>query len=432
MENKDFVGADSISAREEAEREHIECSPTDSTPPACDAVGGDVPDAPMTGDVPDAPSADAPAEEAPPQRTPWYVDLKKDEFVAFRMLTARLVGPLRLRTATLVVSLFSFVTMVGYALYEWLMHWVNTPDPVLLAGGVLVLIPALILYWYVPYHLRRDAEKQYDRSLQAGMDFVGELVVYPDAIEKVTAAVTARVRIDERMLFIETPDMLVVTTMNSPAIVMPARCLTEEMVATVRQAVESIPDHCRRFVGRIQPKGETVAPSVPKAKPEELWVNTFTYTPEEYTVVLKGLIQQHFWKKAPLLALLAMVSAFALGYDFETMSFIPCIWIFVVIMAVLILFNLVLPLRRVSRGVEEQLTAHDMTMQVRLDTMGMRMKLPKGSEMMVLWCDVDHVYEREDFVEIVHNKNTSLYIPKRCIEDLDALDAILKQCRGEQ
>ena len=103
----------------------------------------------------------------------------------------------------------------------------------------------------------------------------------------------------------------------------------------------------------------------------------------------------------------------------------------VVFIAVLILFNLVLPLRRVKTQ-SDSLSAHDLTMQVRMDTMALRVKLPKGGENWVLWCDVDHVYEREDFVEIVHNKNASLYIPKRVIDDLPALDAVIKRCRGKQ
>ena len=100
-------------------------------------------------------------------------------------------------------------------------------------------------------------------------------------------------------------------------------------------------------------------------------------------------------------------------------------------MGLLILFNLVLPLRRV-KAQSATLSPHDLTMQVRLDTMMIHTKLPKGGANWVLWCDVDHVYERDDFVEIVHNKRATLFIPKRCIKDLDELDAVIQRCRGEQ
>ena len=42
MEDK-IVGADSISAREETARGHMECPPTDPNEPDCDTVGAGVP-----------------------------------------------------------------------------------------------------------------------------------------------------------------------------------------------------------------------------------------------------------------------------------------------------------------------------------------------------------------------------------------------------
>ncbi len=377
-----------------------------------ESVGGDVFDTPNEND------------------TPRYVDLTKDEFVAFRMLTGRLFGPLRQRIPMLVVSVLCCVMLGGYAIFEWwVKHWQGYPDPVLTVGAVLTLIPALIVCGYMPWKMKHDAAKQYDRSVQAGMDFCGELTVYPDCIEKASPAVTASIRIDERMLFIETADMMVITAVGSPAIVLPARCLTEGMVQQVRGAVERLPIRNRKFVARVIPRGEIVPPPKPTEKPEELWVNTFTYTPDEYATVLRGIIQQHFWRMAPLLAVVSVLGALTFGYDGE--SVLPCIGYFAVFIGVLLLVNLVLPLRRVKTQAES-LSAHDLTMQVRMDTMALRVKLPKGGENWVLWCDVDHVYERDDFVEIIHNKRASLYIPKRVIDDLDALDAVIKRCSGKQ
>ena len=366
-------------------------------------------------------------EEQPASK--WYVDLNKEEFVAFHMLTARYFGPLRQRIPTLVVSALSFLMLAGYAAFEWATkNFVGSPDPVLLVGALLVLIPSLLVCGYVPYRLRRTAAKQYDRSVDAGMDYCGQLIVYPDCIEKVGHATTGHVRLDERTLFIETAEMMVISVIGSPAIVLPARCMTDEMAAAVRDAMNRVPARNRRFVARLQCRGEAVPAPTPKAKPEELWVSTFTYTPDEYATVLRGIIQQHFWRLSPLLAVVAVMGAFAFGYNGE--SLMPCIGYFLAFMAVLILVNLVLPLRRVKRQAAS-LSAHDLTLQVRLDTMAVRTKLPKGAENWVLWCDVDHVYEREDFVEIVHNKRSSLFIPKRCIDDLGALDAAIKRCKKE-
>ena len=376
------------------------------------------------------PNPDRSTENPVTPRQPWYIDLNKEEFVAFKMLMARLMGPLRQRVPMLVVSVLCFLMLGGFAMYEWAAGYVYYPDPVLLVGAALVLIPALVFAFYVPHRMRRMAEKQYDRSVESGMDFFGELTVYPDCIEKAGQFITTHIRIDERMTFVETPDVMLFFSPQSPAvIVIPARCATDEMARAVREAMAPLPPHRRRFLGRIQPKGEPVVKPAAGPKPEELWVSTFTYTAEEYTTVLGSIIQQHFWRMSPLLAAVSMMGAFAFGYDGT--SLLPCIGYFVVFMALLILFNLVLPMHRLKRQAES-LSAHDTTVQVRMDTMALRMKLPKGAESLVLWCDVDHVYERENFVEIVHNKHSSLYIPKRCIDDLNALDGVIKRCRKEQ
>lgn len=363
--------------------------------------------------------------------SPWYVDLTREEFVAFRMLTSRLIGPLRQRWLALGVSVVCFGLMAGLAVYEWVTKLVPYPDPSLVVGALVALIPALIFCVYVPLRIKKNAGKQYDRSVQGGMDFCGELFIYPDCIEKMGQTLTASIRLDNRMLFIETADMMVITALNSPAIVLPARCLTDEMARAVRQAVEHIPPRNRRFIARVQARGEAVAPPKPSQKPEELWVSTFTYTAEEYMVVVKGLIGQHFWRMSPLYAAMSMLGACYFSFDGKSIDPLRCVLFFLLLAGLMLLFNLVLPQKRVKQQVPA-MSAHDLTMQVRFDTVVLHQKLPKGGQNWVLWCDVDHVYEQEEFVEIVHNKRASLFIPKRCIDDLDAFDAAVKRCRGEQ
>lgn len=359
----------------------------------------------------------------------WVVDLNREEFVAFRLLLARVNGPLRMRVPTLLVSLGCCLLMAALAIEGWWMAgWQGYPDPVLLAGALLVLLPGLYTWFYVPAKMKRTAGQQYDRSLSAGMGYCGRLTVTPEYVEKAGSTATAHIRLDDRALFIENAEMMAFITAGSPALVLPARCLTEEMAAAVRSAADTLPAHCRRFIARVIPGGEPVAWQE-KKKPEELWVSTFTYTEEEYVTVLKGLIVQHFWRTSPMTAATAACGALLFGWDDENL--LRCIPYFLVIMAVLTLANLVLPLSRVKRQVAS-LSTHDLTMQVRMDTMALRLKIPKGGENWVLWCDVDHVYDKDDFVEFVHDKRATLYIPKRAIADLPAFEAALNRCRGRE
>ena len=367
-----------------------------------------------------------PQEESP--RPQWYIDLTREEFINFRMMLARVNGPLKMRTPTLIMSLVCFLTVVALAVEDWyLAGFEGIPDPVLLVGGLLVLLPGLYLWFYLPIKMKKAAADQYDRSRQAGMDFCGRLVIGDGFIEKAAAAVTGHIRLDERALFIETAEMMVFTTATSPAVVLPARCLTDEMVSAARGAADRLPARNRKFIARTVPQGQVVTCPPPAVKPKELFVTTFTYTAEEYAAVMRGMIFQHFWRVAPMTAITATGGALLFGWGEDWWS-APLY--FVIIAGVLTLLNLILPLARV-KGQAAVLSPHDLTVQVRMDTVALRVKGQQTPESFILWCDVDHVYDRGDMVEIVHNKQATLHIPKRCIEDIDAFEAVLNRCRGK-
>ena len=364
-----------------------------------------------------------------PSKSDWIVDLNREEFVAFRLLLARVNGPLRMKTPSMLVSIACCLLMAGIAVEQWwAAGWKGYPDPVMLVGALLVLLPGLYLWFYVPAKMKKTAGRQYDRSVSAGMTYCGRLTVTPEYVEKAGTTATAHIRLDDRVLFIENAAMMAFVTAGSPALVLPARCLTEESAAAVRKAADCLPAHCRRFIARVVPGGEEVAwQETPP--PQERWVSTFTYTTDEYAGVLKGLIVQHYWHTAPMTAITATCGALLFGWNDENM--LRCIPYFLVILAVLTLFNLVLPLSRIKRQVAT-LSAHDLTMQVRLDDLALRLKMPKGAENWVLWCDVEHVYDKDTMVEFVHNKHATLHIPKRAIEDIDAFETVLNQCRGKK
>lgn len=359
----------------------------------------------------------------------WYVDLNREEFVAFRLLLARVYGPLRMKIPTAIISLLSCLLMVGLSLSTWFTtHLAGDIDWVTLVAGVLVLLPGLYVWLYLPHRLAKTAAAQYERGKNAGMQYAGRLTVTDEYIEKAGPTATSHIHLDERVLFIENQQMMVFVSNGSPALVLPGRCLTEEMAAAVRRAADTLPPQHRRFIARLQAQGQQVEPPVP-VTPEEVWVSTFTYTPEEYTTVLRGLIQQNFWRMAPVLTAVATVGALLFGWSGE--SLLPCIGYFLVFMGIMVVFNLLLPLWR-AKGRANLLSPHDLTMQVRMDTLALRIKAQKGEESYVLWCDVDHVYDRDTFVEMVHNKHGSLNIPKRAIEDIAAFEAALNRCRDKK
>lgn len=365
----------------------------------------------------------------------WLVDLTREEYVAFRYLQAKVNGPLRLRFLwAAIFPLFGLISL-AMALIEWSVDGFSVhPDPLLLVMALLCVLPMLYVCLYLPRKVKKTAAAQYDRSVSAGMSFTGRLTVGDGFVEKAGPSATAHIPMDERTLFIENREMMVFINAASPALVLPARCLTEEMAAAVRGAADRLPVRNRRFIARVIPQGRVVTAMPTVATPEEVWVATYTYTVEEYTALTRGLVTAHYWRMAPVNTVYAAVLAVLTGWEyyeevFTNETLMSCGVSFLLYFGLMTLFSLVLPLSRCKRQAA-MLTAHDLTMQVRFDTLALRIKGQKTPETFVLWCDVDHVYDKGDFVEIIHNKRGNLQIPKRAVEDVAAFEAALNRCRG--
>lgn len=358
----------------------------------------------------------------------WYIDLTAEEAAAYALLMAKVRGPLRTRKVTIITAALCSVIMLGLAFGEWWSGMVDRFDYITAACAVLIWAPVLYLCLILPHSIRRNARKQHERNAAAGIVYAGRLTVTDEYVEKVTPSATAHVRLDQRAFFVETADMMVLASADSLALVLPARCMTDEMAAAVRRAADRLPVRNRRFIARIRPQGQSVAP-VAAVKPERLWTATFTYTHEEYVTVVRGNILHRFWQIAPRMTPIAFIGALVFGWSGKSLT--PCIGYFLVFMGLLLLLQLVLPLLQVKRRVS-MLTAHDLTVKVTFDTVAMRMQYPRGSEIPILWCDIKHVYDRDPFAEIVGPKNANLLIPKRAIEDIPAFEAALAQCRGKK
>ena len=356
----------------------------------------------------------------------WYIDLTREEVADYSLLIAKERGPLRTRKTTLITGALCSLILLGLAFGEWLAAGMQSPfDYVTAICGVLIWAPALYVCLLLPRSIRRKALKQYDRSVSAGFVYHGRLTVTDEYIEKAGISATAHVRLDERAFFIETARMMVFLTADSPGLVLPARCLTEEMVTAVHRAADRIPTRNRRFISRIQPQGQTVAP-IEVEKPEQLWTATFTYTPEEFIPVVRGNILHRFWRVAPVMTAVAFMGALIFGGSGESLT--PAFGYFLLFMGIILLINLLFPLLQV-KGRVAMMTAHDLTIKVSFDTTALRMQTPRGGEISVLWYDVKHVYDRDSYAEIVMDKSSDLLIPKRVIRDIPAFDAVLKRCR---
>ena len=102
----------------------------------------------------------------------------------------------------------------------------------------------------------------------------------------------------------------------------------------------------------------------------------------------------------------------------------PIVGLFLLLMGLSALTGLVLPRARIARvGAENAFR----DMSVRMTERGVRF-VSGGREIIVPWGDIRHVYESERYVDLRFGRQ-SMPIPKRCIEDIDGLSAVIDRCR---
>ncbi len=348
----------------------------------------------------------------------WQTDLSRDEYSRYYSVFAKLTGPLRLSRVLLVVALLFAVAMGAILVYEWvalqLVDWLSVGITAVLTVG------SLALWWYAPRHVRRTAEKQYDRMIDGGYSFAGSVRVRGDRVEKENAQGRTVLPLSARTLFIETPEMMVFYMAGRPAIVLPARYLTAEAATALRQAADKLPYRNRRFLGRVQPQGETPV-SIALPPQTTLWESDIRYEPQEMEGLLRFNVMTNYVRRLPLQAVLCMLCAVGIGLD--NVDIVKVIGSFLVLFALLTLFNLVMPLRR-TKMMAQMAEAAARTVSIKLTDRGVWLSSPNSGFVVLPWGVIEHIINRDTFVEITY-KVQSIRIPKRYIEDFSAFDALI-------
>ncbi len=362
--------------------------------------------------------------EQTPERE-WAVDLRREEYVHSQLLMARIAGPLRTRTFAMISSLLLAAMLLGMAAVDMVNGY--PPDWItILMGGVLATT-AIFFWWFMPWQVKRNAEKQYDRALACGQNYYGTLRVYGDKVEKVGDTATASISLDATSFFVEDSRVMVFTGRSRWALVLPARCMTDEMAAAVRQAADRLPANRRRFIARLQAQGQPVMPVEAEEVPV-LWSTTLRYTAEEYIDLSRAMLRQRYWHIAPVLGVVSVLAGFVFGWDGR--SILPCLFWTLACFGLLTLFNYGLPLSRIKRQAP-LMQSRDLTVEVSITHRAVHFGATQGARMGVPWREICHVYDKGDFVEIC-DKRQFFRIPKRCIEDIEAFDELITRCRGEQ
>ncbi len=356
--------------------------------------------------------ANAPAAREMP------TDLTKEEYSRFYVEFAKITGPLRLRKVLLTVALLFAAAMAALLIYEWVA--LHVFDPVSTVLSLVLTLVAVALWGVVPYVVKRHAQKQYDQAIDGGYCYAGVVRICGDRVEKQTAQGTTAVELNARALFIETPEMMVFYTAGQPSIVLPARYLTPEAATALREAADKLPYRNRRFGGRVVPGGELPAPAV-ETPQVVLWEREMQYDTDEMVSLFRLSVKTNFLRRLPMLTMLCL--CFSLLYISDGMSLAQLLVAFLLMFAALLLFNLLLPLRR-AKGMAQMADARMRTVTVKLTDRGVWVKAYTNGFSVLAWSTVEHVINRDSYVEITR-KWQSVRIPKRYIDDLAAFDTLI-------
>ncbi len=355
---------------------------------------------------------------AAPQPNEWAVDLTREEYIRFNALLSKLSGPLKLHKIQLIITLAFFAGLLALCIYEWVA--LQYVDWLLIAVGTVLLLASFGIWWYIPRHARKAAAKAYDETIEGGYHYAGIVRLRGNTVEKENDQGCNPIVLDERTLFIETPDMLVFITTGRHSIVLPARYLTAEAATALRQAADKLPYRNRRFIGRIEPLGEQPTPA-PAVEPTVLWKADIRYEPQEMTEWLRHVVKMNFIQRLPLHAIICLLAAIYFGVDAN--SLVMTIGTFLGFFALMLLFNLVLP----HRNAKLQATMMDAASRmftIQLNDRGVWFRGAQRGLTVLPWTAIEHVINRETFVEIIRGRQ-SIRIPKRYIEDISAFDTLI-------
>ncbi len=360
-----------------------------------------------------------PVEETTPVQNEWVIDLTREEYIRYYTLFNKLSGPLRLHTVQLIVSLVFAVVVVGFCLFDFMQT--GTIDALFAFLGLVLVAASFGLWLYAPRHVRRSAAKQYDQTVSGGYCYGGTLRIRDDRVEKENAQGIHTIHLNAMTLFVETPDMMVFITTNRRSIVIPARYLTAQAASVIRAAADKLPYRNRRFLGRAIPMGEVPTIVCPPEDPV-LWEKPIRYETEEFADIIRNNVTQNYMKRLPFHSLMSVLFGVALGWD-GGVTILPCIGWFLAFFALTTLTNLLLPRRRAGQ-VAAQADIAGRTVTVKLTTRGVWTTDPNKGFAVVPWCAIEHVTDRDTFVEITRGPQ-SIRIPKRYIDDFSAFDTLI-------
>ncbi len=348
----------------------------------------------------------------------WQVDLKREEQEKYLRLLTHMPGIAGTKIPGMVIALLTTTLILLSILWEYLTfgEW----DIPMLILGILIIILDINRFIVMPQRNIRIGMRAFDEGVRSGRAYYGTYRILPDRIEKDGEIGKVSFPLDPSTLFIETADMMVWINNRQPPIILPARCVSDEMARITRQAADRLPDKNRRFIARIRPGNQPVIRQT-VTPVEPLFRQLMQTTDKEYVAMMRRSMRYAEQRIiVPMVLVVSIVSIVAGFMAGGQGGWLTAIIVFVLISLIVGILRFLLPhlrLRQLERdGIEPE--KRTFTVCIYPDRIEC-----KGKQMMMAfsWHMIDHIIDRGELIELQVSR-ASFSFPKRCIEDMEAFE----------
>ena len=369
---------------------------------------------------------DQPApEEAPEQAaSEWLmsfpVDISREEFVRFNMIVSTVNGLLKIRKGQLVLNVVLGAISLMMLLSEIYVY--RKVDPVLVLLLIFIFGAGCMLMFGAKAHVRRSAERSYDRSRMDGQSYYGLIKVYPFRIEKQSSRASVSMNLSNETVYIESHDMMVLLSKQTPAIVIPARCITQQDAELFRKVIFSaVPPTRQKINARLIPTAtQHITPSETEAD-QTAWEEEAAirievdYTKEEIVKMASDTALRSYMKILPYYSIMSMIAALMFGLLYNLGIGIA---IYILINGGLFGFQFFGSRMRAGKLYDHFPQSR---ISVAFTDFGIQIRTPGNTNGIRLeWKAVTRAVERPNDVEFF-SQTVFLRIPKRCVSDFNAL-----------
>ena len=341
------------------------------------------------------------------------VDITEEEFTDFTMTVASKFGALRMRIP-MIVCFAAYMVLIAY------LAAIELADNGRLSWSMIVMavvaimsaMPALIVN---PLRAKRVARETYAAGEENG--YFGEIYFKNGEIIKDVGYKQTSLPLSAETMYIETTEFMAFCSVKgaTASIIIPARCLTEDMASMIRTEVfrASYPLQRRVIKRMIARAAAPIAYRPMLDAPTTLFEANFSYTPEELADIITYSARRNFINKLPSL----LVTAAFIGAVLVMM--LDNVWVFVAAVPAAVLLSFLMSSLNAASAAKRVKEMPASRLQVAITDRGIDQETT-GRVSSVKWRGVKRATEADTYVEFTLNGGLMLRIPKRVIEDMDA------------